>query len=103
MKGGIVMTIAVEVAKVAGWRETHFPGVNCRDIPAPPEPTLQELLDNTTAYARRRQKELSAELGLPRELTLMELLDDTLAWARATQKRLLAEFAEERRKRKNKK
>ena len=79
-----------------------FPGMNCRDVPAPSEPTLPELMDNSLAYARATQERLAKELGLPREPTLRECLEESLAYAKRTQARLRMEFAEERRKRKNK-
>lgn len=96
------MAIAKEVARVAGWRERYFFGMSCRDIPSPPEITLREFLDNTAAYARRRQEQLAKELGLPREPTLRELLDSTLAYAKRTQARLRTELARERRNRQRK-
>ena len=95
------MAIAVEVAKLAGWRLRNFPGLSCHEIPFPSMvPTLGELLDNSAAYAKSTQERLTEELGLPREPTLIELLDDTLIWAQTTRKRLRAELGDKRRKKK---
>ncbi|MBU2265362.1 hypothetical protein KJ784_04255 [Patescibacteria group bacterium] len=79
-----------------------FPGVNCRDVPAPSEMTLPELIDNSLTYAHATQKRLVGELGLPREMTLMELLDDTLSYARRRRKELLAELKVARKRPKKK-
>ena len=71
--------IAVEVARTWAWREKMFPGMNCRDVPAPSEPTLPELMDNSLAYARATQERLAKELGLPREPTPRGGLEKSLA------------------------
>jgi hypothetical protein len=58
------MPIAIGVVKATGWRLRKFPFTNCRDIPSPPpepprkklapgEMTLMELLDESSAYAKR--------------------------------------------------
>jgi len=61
-QGGAFMAIAVEVARATGWREIHFPGINCRDLPMPPTPTLNELMERSLAYAQATQRKLRAEL-----------------------------------------
>ena len=72
------MPIAVEVARVTGWRLRNFPFTNCRDVPSPPpespgkklatgEKTLTELLDETAAYARAEIKKIRADIRKRRQ------------------------------------
>jgi hypothetical protein len=56
------MALAVEVARVTGWRLANFPFRNCRDVPFPPPSTLTELLDNTIAYAKSERQKILKEL-----------------------------------------
>lgn len=56
------MALAVEVARISGWRIKHFPFRNCRDVPLPPPDTLMELLDNTMAYARTERQKIIESL-----------------------------------------
>ena len=56
------MALAVEVARISGWRIKHFSFQNCRDIPLPPPDTLMELLDNTMAYAKTERQKILKEL-----------------------------------------
>ena len=102
------MPIAIEVARVTGWRLRKFPFTNCRDIPSPPpepprkklatgEKTLVELLDESSTYAKRelakiKKKQPDIEI---REETTMQFFK---RYRNLCQKRLNEDKAKERRK-----
>ena len=63
------MALAIEVARVSGWRIKKFPFRNCRDIPALPADTLMEFLDNTAAYAKTERQKIIESLKKARKKT----------------------------------